>query len=674
MGKNNTIGKQISLMTTLPLEIILTFLVVFTFVNTSSLMSSIKLEKIDSESKLAMTVVENYFESYETSIRFLSEYPLVRDVFNAGISNGVSMRYEDDASSQELLKVLKTQHKSLGNNVQSIWICGIGNKEMMTSTDWYSDPGLEPTERPWFNELMSSKSDVVVSSAYVDIECNEVIVTVMQAVRDDANEVIGVVAVDIFINELNESLYGISIGETGGIILVDNAGSIVCSNNSAELMTNISDSDYPANMISAFSNKANVPASEKYKHGNNNYYSSIVYSDEIGWYVLGSLPNDEFIRDTISLSIPILITCMISITLLAIVCRIIGNRLSIPILKLTEVVNKLASGDLTATIDIKADNEIDQLADNVSELVDRLKKYIDYIDEAARVLDQMGNGDLRIKLEHDYIGEFAELKGAIISVRESLAGTISQINDSASQVDTGVYQISNAAQSLAQGTTEQASAVEELANTINSLSEQSNVGAKTAEELKDRFITVTGDLSNGNKYMNELLRAMDNISDKSNQISQIIKTISDIAFQTNILALNAAVEAARAGQAGKGFSVVADEVRSLAAKCDLAAKNITNLIKESSEAVEGGAILAKDTAHAIGSVVCTMNDASKTMDSLADMYMSEANTLKQVAVGVDQIESVVHNNSATAEQTAAVSQELTAQANTLHQLTDGFKV
>lgn len=667
------LARQIAFRTTVPLAVILIGLYVFTQLSIQDLLTTLKLREINSQTVAVQNVVESYFDPVSASVRFLGELDVVEKVFVAGMQQGTSMRYEDDHDAQHLLEVMKAQHASLGNNVQSLWICGLGNKEMMTTTDWYSDPGLEPEQRPWYQELVSSDKDVVVSSAYVDMECNATVVSVMHAVRVDG-EIVGVVAVDMFLDGMIADLGKIAIGDTGYVTICDNAGSIVFSKGSEEVMSNISDYDYCDDMKTALSLNSNTPAKTKYTLGDSEFYSSIIYSNELGWRLIGTMPNSEFMREAWTLGIPLFWGTIIEIMLVLTVCMLIGRGVAKPIRYLQSVTAQLAEGNLDTEVNVSSSNEIGLLADSICQLVERLKTYPLYIAEAASVLGQMGAGDLRVKLVQDYAGEFASLKNALISVQESLTNTVSQISVSASQVDSGTSQISSAAQSLAQGTTEQASAVEELASTIGDLTEQSTSGAQVARDLSSNLEDVSGGLVTSTEHMSQLMTAMTDIRDKSDKISRIIKTVTDIAFQTNILALNAAVEAARAGAAGKGFSVVADEVRTLAGKCNDAAKDITALIQDSTSAVTNGVALAEETAAALGQAVSVMTVVSQGMTDLTERYIREAEVLGQVSNGVNQISAVVQTNSATAEQTAAGSEELAAQANTLFDLTGHFKM
>lgn len=333
--------------------------------------------------------------------------------------------------------------------------------------------------------------------------------------------------------------------------------------------------------------------------------------------------------------------------------------------------NLLASGDLTTpSAEVKTQDETKELADATKTIVTTMGAIVN---DLSRMLQAMANGDLTVEATTEYPGDFAALKTASGKIIEDLNNTMRQINESSNQVASGSDQLANGAQALSQGATQQASAVEELASTITVISEQVRSNAVNAVDASKKVNGLGNELSHSNEQMQSMITAMGEISTTSEQIGKIIKTIEDIAFQTNILALNAAVEAARAGEAGKGFAVVADEVRNLASKSAEAAKNTTGLIESSIQAVEGGQKIADETAQSLASVVNGANEVIVTVDKISTASNEQADAIVQVTSGIDQISSVVQTNSATAEESAASSEELSAQAQMLKELVSKFK-
>ena len=174
--------------------------------------------------------------------------------------------------------------------------------------------------------------------------------------------------------------------------------------------------------------------------------------------------------------------------------------------------------------------------------------------------------------------------------------------------------------------------------------------------------------------MSELVSAMHEISEFSGETKKIVKTIEDIAFQTNILSLNAAIEAARAGAAGKGFAVVAEEVRNLAGKSAEAAQNTTRIIESTVNSIVSGNQLCAEVAEKMNKVGETAGKVTVINNKIADSSKKAADSIVKVTIGVDQISNVVQTNSATSEQSAAASEELSSQANMLKELVKSFSL
>ena len=315
--------------------------------------------------------------------------------------------------------------------------------------------------------------------------------------------------------------------------------------------------------------------------------------------------------------------------------------------------------------------EQDAIAGVVLESTGILKSYVD---EISKVLATIASGDLTQGITRDYVGDFATVKDSINNIRKSLNQTMSDIYAASEQVLSGAQQISSSSMDLANGTTKQASSVQELTAVINEISQQTKQNADNAYEANTLSNKSTKNAHEGNNGMGQMLEAMQNIKESSGNISKIIGTIQNIAFQTNLLALNASVEAARAGDHGKGFSVVAEEVRNLAVRSQESATQTTRLIEESINKVDTGSSIANSTAGALETILNSSVEVLKIINSISAASKEQAEAIEQISISLEQISSVVQSNSAVSEETAAAAQELNSQAELMRQLVSYFKL
>ncbi|WP_373266456.1 methyl-accepting chemotaxis protein [Hungatella hathewayi] len=344
-----------------------------------------------------------------------------------------------------------------------------------------------------------------------------------------------------------------------------------------------------------------------------------------------------------------------------------------PIAEIEKAAIGMANGCLDVEVSYESKDELGVLAENIRKMITNLKTIITDLDD---LMSKMADGNFAIKTtaESSYIGNFENLLLSIRRMNRKLTNALNQINSSADQVNTGSDQVSSASQTLSEGTAEQASAIEELAATINDISNHVSTTAQNAAEANAQTAKAGDEVNDCSMQMQELISAMGDISQRSGEIGKIIKTIEDIAFQTNILALNAAVEAARAGEAGKGFAVVADEVRNLASKSAEASKNTAALIEGTVTAVEKGTKLVNGTAESLERVVESAQQVGVIVDKIAEAANQQTASVSQVTQGVNQIANVVQTNSATAEESAAASEELSGQAELLRELVAQFRL
>lgn len=345
-----------------------------------------------------------------------------------------------------------------------------------------------------------------------------------------------------------------------------------------------------------------------------------------------------------------------------------------PVTELEQAARAMARGEFSAVrVAYDSRDELGSLAGDIRSMV---KTLTDVLQNETYILNEMAEGNFSVHSEKDeyYIGEFEQLMRSMKKISRGLSELLLQISRSADNVAVGSEQVSSGSQNLAQGTTEQAASVEELTGMMSEISDQAYRNSRDAQEASEKAQMVKENATESSRSMQEMVKAMAEISGKSDEIRKIVKTIEDFSFQTNILALNAAVEAARAGDRGKGFSVVANEVRSLANQSSAASKSTAALIQSSLQAVENGRRIANETDNALAEVVSGIDNVSELLFHITDASSKQFDANRQVTENINLISEVVQTNSATAEECAAASEELASQAQLLKELVSHFKL
>ena len=341
----------------------------------------------------------------------------------------------------------------------------------------------------------------------------------------------------------------------------------------------------------------------------------------------------------------------------------------------SKAIKRMRSGHLNIAFNKKyiGSDELGEMVDDFSALSGELKKIITDI---CAVLSEMSKGNFAVQSmdENMYVADYASILQSYREINQNLKNVFGSINQVAADVESGSEQIANGSVALSQGATEQASTLEELSASIYALSTRISAQAQKAGNIESYFGEVSEKISDENQQMGEMLLAMEEIEDKSNQVERIIKAIDDIAFQTNILALNAAIEAARAGVYGKGFAVVADEVRNLAGKSADAAAETSVLIESTINAVKKGVNIVDHAAKTLGDVMDGSEKSKEMVSEIAGSMVTDAKSISEVSKGLEEVSKVVQQNSATSEESSASSQDLNENAASLKEMISRIQV
>ncbi|MBQ3161354.1 MAG: HAMP domain-containing protein [Oscillospiraceae bacterium] len=543
--------------------------------------------------------------------------------------------------------------------------------------------GADMSDRQYYKNAMNGQT--TISEPVVSRVTGEISIIIAAPIWENGihgSKVIGCVYMVPSETFLNDIMAEIVISDSSEAYMIDASG-ITIAHVNRELTNGETNIETLAETDSAYSEIAAIHAKmragesgyETYKMNGTNMvacYTPVAGTN--GWSLVITAEKGDFMIEVNEMIIVVIILVIVGIVISVVIATVVGRAIGNPIKAVAGRLEGVVNGDLSSPVPaVKSKDETGILVQATDNFVRNMNVIIGDID---RMLSAMAEGDLTVDTscnESVYVGEYQQLHQSVCTINQELSSMMAQINIAADQVSVGADQVSAGAQSLSQGATEQASSIQELAATIEVIANQIKENADDAETANGRTAVAGEEMQNANVKMSQLVEAMNEISTSSDEIHKIVKTIEDIAFQTNILALNAAVEAARAGAAGKGFAVVADEVRNLAGKSAEAVSNTTVLIESTVAAIERGNALVDEVAEKMNVVSDAAGEVAQLNGKISVASKEAAESITQITVGVEQISEVVQTNSATAEESAAASEELSGQASMLKDLIATFK-
>ena len=570
----------------------------------------------------------------------------------------------------ETMKALNDR-KSLDSSIMENYVC-FPNDDVIFASGIDVPEGLIVTERDWYKAAVAADGKMICTDPYIDANTGSLVVTVAKIIKK-GSEIFCVVGADVTIDELVAKCSEFKIYDNSYTFLVSTAGDFIVHEN-ADFLPTAADGE------AKFVNVADVPQYSgknitvdsvvKIKDYNNKTVMVCTSPLSNGWQLGYSIDYREYSR-----SLRMLRTVYIAIFVPAILAVIfVGSFILKKCLKPVKSIHKaiisMENGDLSYAPDYFGDDILGTLCEALAKTNTALKGYVNDI---SVNLENMANGNFNVRFSADYVGDFSSIKGSIEGIASSMQSVIEGVSTASSQVTIGADSVSETATSLAMGASEQSQTVDELNEIIEHFMTLVSQSVDNADKAKENSNQTGECIENSNASMKELLDSMEQITEMSTQIEKIVKTIDDIAFQTNILALNAAVEAARAGAAGKGFAVVADEVRNLASKSAEAAKGTTALIQNTTEAVAKGSAIANATAESLDAVTTKSRDVNALVESISKACDEQRAQISVITDKLGAISDIARKNAATAEESAASSEELSGQARTLDDLMAQFR-
>lgn len=551
---------------------------------------------------------------------------------------------------------------------------GFADATCIFAGGWEPAPGeYDPLTRDWYKDAAAAEG-TIISDPYVDADTGRMVITCsVKLVKD--GQVYGVLAQDLFIDQIQNVTSGLSIDQNGYPVLMTSNGTIIfhkleefcpgVDSGGNEIFSNITDAiqEYSQDTLYTEIFSTKDAGGEKIRY-------SEIDLNEIDWRLGYAMNAAEYNRDVKAIVIIFIILSVLSGFVISLCVALLIRNVFKPLMLVAENSRRIAEGNLNVAFSYDFDDEIGDVCGAI-ENNNRVVKH--YIDDISTRLDAISKGNFARQSDVSYIGDYIPIKNALDKISQALSEVFDKIALASSAVFSGAEGVTDSSGRLSESVSSQSQLIEEIMSGMKTLSDKIENNVSRTDEARKSAQVAADKVNEGSSRMQRLMTAMKDISKSSEQIQNIIGTIENIAFQTNILALNASVEAARAGAAGKGFAVVADEVRNLAGKSAAASEETAHLIELSVAAVKNGTKLAAETSDSLSDVVTCTNEIDKIIVKINEESHEQSVCVDDVNGKISRVADYINTAASNSVESASAAEALNGQAADLNEMLDRFK-